>query len=87
MPRGTKAELLGEAVRLMQDLNENELIVCLSLKNNYDGLEWCPHDCPGNADEGCVLHLLRKRIERRKNETEEDWGEDSQRIQLNPMQR
>lgn len=49
---------------LIEDYNLNP--VCDELKMDYDGYEWCVKDCNKIPDDGCILHLMRMRINSRK---------------------
>lgn len=60
--------LLNEAVNLIVEISEEWTWVCYELGSRYDGEEWCPKDCNHEVDDGCVLHLLRMRINKQKDE-------------------
>lgn len=51
--------MLLEAAKMIADRLEEE--VCYMMADEYDGVTYCPHDCPRTVDDGCVLHLLRMR--------------------------
>ena len=64
MPRSTKSELLDEAVRYIVETSQDNTWLCQESSRHPDG---CIHDCDHYPDDGCVLHLLRMRLNKRKN--------------------
>ena len=66
--KAKNSELLSEAVSVILSLTEDDEVVCEAMNNNYDGKEWCPKGCNRIPDDGCVLHLLRMRINRENHE-------------------
>lgn len=64
--RVKNSELLDEAVRFIVEMSEFDKSVCYESSTFEDG---CVTDCDKCfPDDGCVLHLLRMRIKRKKGE-------------------